>query len=194
MKTSLLYYLSILLMPLFSGCHGNHHTQAVEKNYSSETIYRASCSELKSDHIPDSVWKMTNLRELSIMGMDCDTGSDSCWAVSVLPPEIGNLTNLETLRLNVNAISNLPAEMSKLTKLKELVLDDNLSLQNIEAICQLPNLEHLSLFGCGLRKLPVIIRLLTRLKTIGLTGNPLTEKDIEVLHRALPDCKIIFEQ
>ncbi|MBL0154957.1 MAG: hypothetical protein IPP93_16355 [Chitinophagaceae bacterium] len=45
-----------------------------------------------------------------------------------------------------------------------------------------------------MQKLPVIIRQLTSLKFIGLTGNPLTEKDIEVLHRALPDCKIIFEQ
>ncbi|MBL0334000.1 MAG: leucine-rich repeat domain-containing protein [Chitinophagaceae bacterium] len=197
MKSPYTYSWLILFTALLSNCQVNQHKKAepvVKKDYSSIYSYSNTRREMKSGQIPDSVWQMTNLRELSVTGMDCDYGGDSCCAVSSLPKDLGNLTNLETLSLTVNAISSIPEEISKLTKLKKLVLDDNLPLKNIEAICSLKQLEHLSLFGCGLQKLPVIIRQLTSLKFIGLTGNPLTENDIEVLHRALPNCEIVFQQ
>lgn len=160
--------------------------------YASQSSYSFSCKEAKSSVLPDSVWKMTNLRMLSVMGMDCDTGSDSCWALSSIPPQIGNLKSLEMLSLKVNAIPALPAEIAQLTNLKALDLDDNVPLSNIDAVCGITHLQRLSLFGCGIKKLPADIGRLQDLKFIGLTGNPLTKNDIETLRKALPNCEIIF--
>ena len=44
--------------------------------------------------------------------------------LTVLPPEIGKLTNLQTLNLSHNKLSSLPAEFGHL-HLTKLTLDDN---------------------------------------------------------------------
>lgn len=43
----------------------------------------------------------------------------------MIPPEIGNLKNLEVLWLTKNQLKSLPQEICQLTKLKELGLTDN---------------------------------------------------------------------
>ena len=42
-----------------------------------------------------------------------------------LPPEIGQLTNLQRLDLRGNQLSELPPEIGQLTNLQELALDGN---------------------------------------------------------------------
>ena len=97
------------------------------------TYYKSSTAELGSEHIPESVFQMTNLRFLSITGSDCDyvevdnKGNDitRCWMINEIPSQIKNLKQLETLDLNLNAISKIPIELTELKNLKSLDLEDN---------------------------------------------------------------------
>src|SRR5688572_14901472 len=58
----------------------------------------------------------TQAKELQLSDLD----------LTELPPEIGNLTNLEVLVLANNSLRSLPVEISNLTKLRQLTLSDNL--------------------------------------------------------------------
>ncbi len=69
--------------------------------------------------------------------------------ISSIPPEIGQLTKLRILDLNVNALSALPKEIGELT-----------------------SLESLFLFGNDLCALPEEIIKLKHLSTLELDGNP----------------------
>lgn len=163
------------------------------KNLHSNTAYQKSTAELRSNQIPDSVFKIQNLKLLSIIGMDCDYGPDSnCWAIRQIPPGIGNLKNLEALILNVNHIQSVPKEIKHLTNLRLLDLSDNPGLSDIEHVTVLPNLQNLILYGCGLTKLPRSISKMKSLRVLGLKGNHLTELEIERLRNKLPNCEIIW--
>jgi len=49
-----------------------------------------------------------------------------------IPPEIGNLTNLENLEINNNQLTgSIPPEIGNLTKLEYLFLNDNQLIGNI---------------------------------------------------------------
>ena len=62
-------------------------------------------------------------------------------SLTEIPPEIGNLVNLETLNLSANRIKVLPKEIGNLVNLKHLDMSSNL-LENLpNSISNLPNLE-----------------------------------------------------
>ena len=93
--------------------------------------------------------------------------------LTVLPPEIGQLTTLHTLRLENNQFTALPPEVIKLTRLQRLWLDNNKLSTLPPEIGQLANLEILSLSGNRLAVLPPEIGQLTSLETLTLSGNRL---------------------
>jgi internalin A len=72
--------------------------------------------------------------------------------LSDLPPEIGQLSTLQTLDLSTNQLSSLPPEITQLKELRELNLDYN-----------------------GLTSLPPIVGQLSTLEVLNLNGNQLTE-------------------
>lgn len=162
--------------------------------------YNSSTEKLKSNHIPDSVFLMTNLKYLSIQGMDCDyrmsdkDGNDitQCWMLTEIPHQIINLKKLEKIQLNVNAIRAIPIELADLKSLKSLDLTDNSNLSDIENIIRLENLESLGLNGCYLTRLPTNIGQLKKLKSLGLAGNNIDEQEKARIKKALPDCEIYF--
>ena len=164
------------------------------------TIYYSSTAQLKSRYIPDSVFQMTNLRHLSIQGMDCDyrqvdeKGNDitNCWMIIEIPPQIKNLKYLETLQLNVNAINKIPFELTELKNLKSLDLTDNSELSDIDNVVNLEKLEILCLNGCNISRMPEKIGQLEKLKSLGLAGNNISETEKERIKRALPNCEIYF--
>jgi hypothetical protein len=158
-----------------------------------DTTYGTSTEKLKSNKIPDSVFKMVTLRHLSISGMDCDYGDKiTCWEISEIPPQIKNLQNLITLSLTVNNISAIPIELTELKKLTLIDLTDNLGIDNIDILTKMQSLQHLSLYGCRLRKLPDNIGNLKNLKYLGLTGNNINKAEQERIKNALPNCMIKF--
>lgn len=162
-------------------------------NAHSDTTYTTSTQQLKSDKIPDSVFQLTNLRHLSINGMDCDYGDrTNCWMLKEIPSDIKNLKNLTTLRLTVNAISTIPNELTELNKLTLIDLTDNAGLTSIDNLTKLPKLQYLYLYGCGLTKLPDNISDLKNLKELGLVGNHFDKAEQTRIKEALPKCIIKF--
>lgn len=71
-----------------------------------------------------------------------------------LPPEIGQLTQLETLNLLDNQLSSLPASIGQLAQLKTLKLSGNPISSLPPEIGQLSQLSHLYLRGSQLNSLP----------------------------------------
>ena len=107
-----------------------------------------------------------------------------------LPPEIGKLTQLETLILGKwdqknfryigNQLSQLPAEIGQLTRLQKLDLRSNqLSKLPVE-IGQLTSLQKLDLRSNQLSKLPAEIGQLTSLQKLDLRSNQLSKLPAEI--------------
>jgi hypothetical protein len=158
-----------------------------------DTTYSTSTQQLKSNKIPDSVFRMTKLRHLAINGMDCDYGDNkNCWGISEIPAGIKNLKDLTTLRLTVDAIASIPIELTELKNLKLFDLSDNAGLTSFDNIARCQSLEYLYLYGCGLTKLPDNIADLKNLKELGLLGNNLDNTERTRIKKALPNCIIKF--
>jgi internalin A len=109
-----------------------------------------------------------------------------------LPPEIGKLTQLETLILGkvekwewvedepipvlvTNALTTLPSELATLTNLKTLNLSGNPLGVIPDIVFQCQRLESLTLVTVGLSELVKEIGALTNLTTLDLHSNQITE-------------------
>jgi hypothetical protein len=91
-----------------------------------------------------------------------------------LPPEITQLTNLQTLRLSVNRLTSLPPEITQLTNLQTLDLSINQLTSLPPEITQLTNLQTLDLSINHLASLPPEITQLANLQSLNLNFNQLT--------------------
>ena len=102
--------------------------------------------------------------------------------LTALPAEIGQLVNLQTLRLDGNKLTALPAEIGQLVNLQELNLNNNqLIIRTLPAeIGQLVNLQTLNLDGNKLAALPAEIGQLVNLHTLSLQHNQLTTLPAEI--------------
>jgi hypothetical protein len=182
----------IFISTSYKNVSGNHYIYT-------DTVYIASTDNFKSNYIPDSVFTMTQLKKLVVSGRDCDVrlydqyGKDTshCWMIQEIPASIGNLVNLDTLRLTLGAFWKLPDEISRLQKLKVLDLTDTY-MSTIDNVTALTNLNQLLLYGCHLSKLPDDIGKLANLKFIGLVGNNLDNAEINRIKKALPNCEVYF--
>jgi Leucine-rich repeat (LRR) protein len=161
-------------------------------NGNTDTVYSTSTRNLKSDQIPDSVFRLSELRHLSISGMDCHHSGNDCWMITEIPAQLKNLENLRTLSLTLHAIQKLPGELATLKHLESLELTDNANLSDIDVIARMPSLEYLYLYGCRLQKLPPDLSGLKNLRRLGLTGNNLSDEELNRIRIALPGCEIIF--
>ena len=94
-----------------------------------------------------------------------------------IPPELGNLVNLRELRLYDNQLSGeIPAELGNLSSLEHLDLYDNQLSGEIPAeLGNLSSLEHLDLSDNELREIPPELGNLTNLYALYLAGNELRE-------------------
>jgi hypothetical protein len=193
-------YSSLFLLLVLCNCKTSRSDELISYKTSinwvaskQPTSYQKTTKELRSNKIPDSVFKMTQLTSLTIMGMDCDYGdTTSCWMIREIPSQIKYLVNLKSIILNVNGIKKIPPEIRSLKKLTLLDLSDNPGLSDINNLTSLPNLQNLLLYGCNLSKLPSDITKLKKLKVLGLTGNNLSKAQLAKIEKELPQCKIIF--
>ncbi len=122
-------------------------------------------------------------------------------SITKLPPQIGQLKNLEVLNVSFNQISKLPKEISQLINLKYLYLHHNtltmlpreirylIKLKRLWAennqiifitagIGKLINLENLHIEDNKLTLLPKNIKNLTKLKYLEASGNQITSQGI----------------
>jgi Leucine-rich repeat (LRR) protein len=193
--------LSLLFNCLASFGQTNKQTKNLFLITYQDTAYITSTEELKSNKIPDSVFLMKMLKTLMIYGKDCDNGGPhddnkpndgiKCWMINEIPAAIGNLVNLDTLRLTLGLFGRLPKEVSNLKNLRFLDLTDSY-MTDIDNLMALKNLNQLLLYGCGLSKLPANIGNLNKLKFIGLVGNNLDSSEVRRIRRALPNCKVYY--
>ena len=109
--------------------------------------------------------------------------------LTALPPTIAQLTNLLVLNLSGNQLTGLPSEISQLTHLKKLMLGDvfggNQFISLPPAISQLNNLTVLGLGGNQLTVLPPTIEQLNHLTMLDIRWNQLTTLPPEIGHLAL---------
>lgn len=156
------------------------------------TSLETSTANFKSNSIPDEVFKIKNLRSLSIKGMECDYGEkEACWEIEEIPKEIAYLTKLEQLHLTVNSIRRIPKEISALANLRILNLSDNAGLSDIDYVSSLSNLEELYLFGCNVHKMPENIEQLKNLKYLGLVGNQIDSTELYRIKRRFQAVKSV---
>ncbi|MBE9103954.1 leucine-rich repeat domain-containing protein [Nostoc cf. edaphicum LEGE 07299] len=101
--------------------------------------------------------------------------------LSSLPPEIVQLTNLRTLDLSSNQLSSLPPEIVQLTNLRTLDLSSNQLSSLPPEIVQLTNLQTFDLSYNQLSSLPPEIVQLTNLQTLKLSGNQLSSLPLEIV-------------
>ncbi len=92
-----------------------------------------------------------------------------------LPPEIGQLSQLQLLELQNNQLTELPPEIGKLSQLRELHLFNNQLTELPPEIGQLSQLQRLYLKGNQLTELPPEIGQLSQLRELSLRNNQLTE-------------------
>lgn len=104
--------------------------------------------------------------------------------LTALPESLGELTQLQTLNLSYNRLTALPEFMGQLTKLKTLYLYENLLTELSESVGQLTQLRTLILYGNQLTALPESLGQLAAkgaLKEICLHRNPDLELPNELL-------------
>jgi len=64
-----------------------------------------------------------------------------------LPPEIGKLTGLQRIFLQINGLTSLPAEFAQLQQLQDVDLSENKFIRSPDELEQLPNLREIQLHG-----------------------------------------------
>lgn len=100
--------------------------------------------------------------------------------LTIIPPEIGNLTGLKELELRNNTISTLPPETGNLTEMTRLYLSFNNLSSLPPDIGNLTRLTILYIFFNELTSLPSEIGNLTNLAVLCIEGNHLTVLPPEV--------------
>jgi internalin A len=100
--------------------------------------------------------------------------------ITELPPEIVQLTNLQSLDLSNNQLSSLPSKIGQLTALKYLNLFNNQLSSLPSEIGQLTALKYLNLFNNQLSSLPSEIGQLTNLRQLSLIRNQLSSLPSEI--------------
>ncbi|MRX65543.1 hypothetical protein [Maribacter luteus] len=97
-----------------------------------------------------------------------------------IPPEIGQLIDLEDLNIAENQLTSIPKEIGQLTNLTRLHLGDNLLTAIPAEIGQLIDLSSLVLNQNELTELPPELAQLTNLKDLGLGDNQFTSVPPEI--------------
>lgn len=168
-----------------------------------DSSFVVSTSQLKSNSIPDWVFTIKKLKNLSIRGMCCeyevgDYGAydikGDCFKIAAISSQIKELSKLTALSLPNNDIQTVPNELIALKNLKLIDLSNNPKLQNVDNLEKIVSLEFVSLSGCHLTEMPLNIGNLKHLKELDLIGNSINAKEQIRIKKALPNCNIRFSQ
>lgn len=101
-------------------------------------------------------------------------------ALTELPPELGDLTSLRSLDIHTNKLTQLPPEIGQLTSLRFVDLSNNQLTRFPSEIVKLTNLRFLDLSDNDLPHLPADINQLSSLILLDLSNNKLTKLPSEL--------------
>lgn len=104
--------------------------------------------------------------------------------LTIIPTQITQLSNLTGLYLGKNKLMVIPPEIARLTNLTSLDLSNNQLKASPAEIAQLTNLTWLDLSNNQLSAFPPGIAQLTQLKRLILNGNPNLSIPLEILGQA----------
>jgi hypothetical protein len=94
--------------------------------------------------------------------------------ITIIPPEIENLTELSVLHFFNNNIANVPSSIGNLSKLTDLDLEFNAISSIPSSIGNLSNLVNLDLDNNNLLEVPSTLENLSSLTNLGIDSNNLT--------------------
>lgn len=171
------------------------HTNAQSSSFDCTTVTQIPQAECEALIViygngiiagPDNDW-FSNTTPCSWYGLACDSTNSTIVGlflnlsyITSLPPEIGNLPNLEDLHLTLTSVRNLPPEIGELTKLKTLDIGHTFITELPPEIGNLSDLEVLRADYANLSSLPPEIGNLTTLVDLDLFDNRLTELPSEI--------------
>jgi len=113
---------------------------------------------------------LAQLRQLRKLNL-----SDNCLN-GVLPPEAGEMLNIEVLHLDNNQLISLPSSIKHWTKLKVLTIGDNSITSLPKEVAEWPALQYINAKHNKLKELPEgCFRSWPQLERLYLSGNQLTE-------------------
>ncbi len=104
----------------------------------------------------------------------------SAQSIVTVPPQIGNIQNLDWLMLDGNEIENLPETVARLKKLTFLSLAGNKLSSIPSCIFELDNLISLDLSGNDIHSVPKEIGNLSNLKRLDISNNSIEEIPDEI--------------
>jgi len=116
--------------------------------------------------------------------------------LNVFPPGIEQLSTLKSLNLSSTGITDLPTEIGQLKNLQMLDLSNNRSFLFTvlpPEIGRLESLQTLDLSNNLFKSLPSEIGQLKNLKTLNLKRNTISEKELQRIHKLLPECTILVD-
>lgn len=128
------------------------------------------CYNLRGDlfKIPPQLFDCIDLEHLELSSV-----GTSKVVLKELPPEIGRLQNLKSIRINGIQLDALPKEIGALKKLERLdVVQNNLSALP-DSLANLQGLKSITLFGNQLKEVPPVLFQLKQLKKLSLGNNPI---------------------
>ena len=112
--------------------------------------------------------------------------------IKEIPPEIGNLINLDRLYFHNNQIRKIPSEIGNLINLDILSLSYNNIGEIPTEIGKLTNLKMLNLNYNKIKSVPDDMRKLINLQYLDLENNKLNNEEVIKLKLLLPNTHITF--
>lgn len=100
--------------------------------------------------------------------------------LTALPPEIGHLTKLEYLHLKYNELTMLPPEIAQLKALKKIDLYENELTELSPELLSLTSLEQLWVAFNKIEKLPSAIGNLVNLQSLSIDNNNISDIPVEI--------------
>ncbi|PKP20427.1 MAG: hypothetical protein CVU04_03910 [Bacteroidetes bacterium HGW-Bacteroidetes-20] len=151
---------------------------------SPEQVYRLKLKgRLKSDSIPDEIFKFVNLQELTLNGN----------RLYKINSRISELQYLVYLDLSRNKLVDLPEEICDLQFLRALIINRNLIYKLPENIGKLKNLMLIDAWGNQFYELPQSISLLKdNLKMLDILQIPIKEEEYLEMKKMLPNTEILY--
>jgi Leucine-rich repeat (LRR) protein len=138
-----------------------------------ETINLHNNPYLDMDNACQILAKTASLKSVKLSGCKIVTLSDN----------LGKLSQINELDLNLNSIEVLPTGLDGLKNLRSLNLSKNSKLNTIQiysSLSSIPGLEELNMSDCGLTEVNAGIGTMTKLKKLILTNNPIKKLASEI--------------